>query len=482
MDARRTKSKEFDAVVVGSGPNGLAAAVTLARAKLSVLVLEANDTIGGAARSAELTLPGFIHDIGSAVHPLAVGSPFFRGFPLQDYGLEWIHPEIPLAHPLGQADAVSLWRSLTETADAIGADGAAYTRLMSPLVENWWALAGEFLQPMIHLPRNPLALAHFGLRAIQPAQWLARRFSTEPARALFAGLAAHSFLPLSALASAAFGLVLGAAGHAVGWPFPRGGAQRISSALAGYLQSLGGTIETGRRIATLAELPHSHALLLDITPRAFLAMAGDSLPHRYRRKLERFRYGPGVFKIDYALSDPIPWLADECRRAGTVHVGGTSAEIAASEYTVARRHAAAPQPFVLLAQPTVSDSSRAPAGKHVAWAYCHVPSGSTTDLTGAIEDQIERFAPGFRDCILARHITNSADLERRNANLIGGAVNGGSLDLWQLIARPVLSRQPYRTPLPGVYLCSASTPPGGGVHGMCGYRAARLVLREIFHH
>jgi phytoene dehydrogenase-like protein len=472
------KPGEFDAVVVGSGPNGLAAAVTLARAKLSVLVLEANRTIGGAAHSTELTLPGFVHDVGSAVHPMAVGSPFFRRLPLRDYGLEWIHPDIPLSHPLGGADAVSLRRSLSETIEAIGVDGATYKQLMNPLVENWWALADEFLQPMLHLPRNPLALARFGLRAIQPAQWLAGRFSTEPARALFAGLAAHSFLPLTALASAAFGLVLGAAGHVVGWPFPRGGAQKISDALAGYLQSLGGKIETGKRIATLGELPRSRALLLDITPRAFLTLAGGALPQRYRSKLERFRYGPGVFKIDYALSDPIPWRAEECRRAGTVHVGGSISEIAASEDIVARRHA--PKPFVLLAQPTVSDSSRAPAGSHIAWAYCHTPNGSVSDLTGPVEDQIERFAPGFRDCVLARHKMNSADLERRNANLVGGAVNGGSLDLWQLLARPILSPQPYRTPLSGVYLCSASTPPGGGVHGMCGYNAAQLALREIF--
>ncbi len=476
----QTRHDEFDAIVVGSGPNGLAAAVTLARASLSVLVLEARETIGGGTRSMELTLPGFMHDVCSAVHPMAVGSPFFRSLPLHEHGLEWIHPEIPLAHPLGGDRAVLLHRSLAETVKAIGSDGARYEALLKPLVENWWELAREFLQPMLHLPRNPIAFARFGSHAIQPAQWLASRFSQEPARALFAGLAGHSFLPLNAPASAAFGLVLGAAGHAVGWPFPRGGAQKIADALAGYLQSLGGKIETGRVVENLSELPRARAVFLDIAPKVFLKIAGNTLPTQYRRVLERFPYGPGIFKVDYALSDPIPWSAPECRRAGTVHVGGTSAEIAAAEETVARKHAPAPRPFVLLAQPTVSDPTRAPSGKHVAWAYCHAPGGSLSDLTDPIEDQIERFAPGFRDCILARHIMNCADLERHNANLVGGAVNGGSLDVWHLLARPVLSPNPYRTPLPGVYLCSASTPPGGGVHGMCGYHAARSALRNLF--
>ena len=480
MDPLRGKQTHFDAVVVGSGPNGLAAAVTLARAKLSVLVLEASESIGGGTRSMELTLPGFIHDVCSAVHPLAVGSPFFRNLPLHDHGLEWIHPEIPLAHPLGGGGSVSLRRSLAETARLLENDGPAYSALMQPLVDNWWGLAREFLQPMIHLPRDPLAFIRFGLRAIQPAQWLARRFSGEPARALFAGLAGHSFLPLSAPASAAFGLVLGAAGHAVGWPFPRGGAQKIANALASYLKSLGGHIETARPVVSLSDLPGSRAVFLDLTPRAVLKLAGNTLPPRYRHALERFPYGSGIFKIDYALSAPIPWSAEECRQAGTVHVGGTSAEIAAAEDTVARKRSIALKPFVLLAQPTLSDPSRAPTGKHVAWAYCHAPSGSIDDLTEHIETQIERFAPGFRDCILARHTMNSVALERHNPNLIGGAVNGGSLDMKHLLVRPVLSLNPYRTPLRGVYLCSASTPPGGGVHGMCGYHAAQWALKEVF--
>jgi phytoene dehydrogenase-like protein len=480
MNPLSRKQTDFDAVVVGSGPNGLAAAVTLARAKLSVLVLEASESIGGGTRSMELTLPGFIHDVCSAVHPLAVGSPFFRDLPLHDHGLEWIHPEIPLAHPLGGGGGVSLRRTLAETATLLGKDGPAYSALMQPLVDNWWGLAREFLQPMIHLPRDPLAFIRFGLRAIQPAQWLARRFSGEPARALFAGLAGHSFLPLSAPASAAFGLVLGAAGHAVGWPFPRGGAQKIANALASYLKSLGGHIETARPVVSLSDLPGSRAVFLDLTPRAVLKLAGNTLPPRYRHALERFPYGSGIFKIDYALSAPIPWSAEECRQAGTVHVGGTSAEIAAAEDTVARKRSIALKPFVLLAQPTLSDPSRAPTGKHVAWAYCHAPSGSIDDLTEHIETQIERFAPGFRDCILARHTMNSVALERHNPNLIGGAVNGGSLDMKHLLVRPVLSLNPYRTPLRGVYLCSASTPPGGGVHGMCGYHAAQWALKEVF--
>jgi phytoene dehydrogenase-like protein len=480
MDPLRAKQTDFDAIIVGSGPNGLAAAVTLARAQLSVLVLEASESIGGGTRSMELTLPGFTHDVCSAVHPLAVGSPFFRDLPLGDHGLEWIHPEIPLAHPLGGDSSVSLRRSLAETAALIGKDGAAYRALMEPLVDDWWGLAREFLQPMIHLPRNPFALIRFGLRAIQPAQWLARCFSDEPARALFAGLAGHSFLSLSAPASAAFGLVLGAAGHAVGWPFPRGGAQKIANALASYLQSVGGQIEVGRRVTRLSDLPSSRAVLLDLTPRALLTLTGNILPPRYRQALERFPYGSGIFKVDYALSAPIPWSAKECRQAGTVHVGGTAAEIAAAEDTVARKRWIAPNPFVLLAQPTLSDPSRAPTGKHVAWAYCHTPSGSVTDMTENIETQIERFAPGFRDCILARHTMNCVALEHHNPNLIGGAVNGGSLDLRHLLVRPVLSANPYRTPLRGVYLCSASTPPGGGVHGMCGYHAARWALQEVF--
>ncbi len=471
---------EYDAVVVGSGPNGLAAAITLAQAGCSVLVLEANSSIGGAARSAELTRPGFVHDLGSAIHPLAFGSPFFRTLPLQRHGLEWIQPPIALAHPLDGGSAACLRQDLQEINESLGKDGAAWRRLMQPLVRDWEKLSAEFLQPMLHLPKHPLALARFGLPALAPAGALAKFcFREAPARALFAGIAAHSFLPLEAIASAAFGLVLGAAGHAVGWPLPRGGAQSISDALAAHLRGLGGEIETGRRIENLAQLPAARAVLFDITCWQFARLAAEQLPDRYRRRLEDFRHAPGVFKIDYALSGPVPWLAEECRAAGTLHLGGTLEEIAASEREVAcGRHAE--KPFVLVAQQSLFDRTRAPGNQETLWAYCHVPYGSERNMTEAIERQLERFAPGFRDGVLARHRSTASALERSNANLVGGDINGGAADLWQLLARPVVSPAPYRTPRRGFYLCSSSTPPGGGVHGMCGYHAARTALRDIF--
>ena len=464
---------DYDAVVVGSGPNGLAAAVTLAQAGCSVLLLEANHSLGGGARSAELTLPGFLHDICSAVHPLGIGSPFFKTLPLARFGLNWIQPAIPLAHPLDDGVA-SLRRDVTETADLLGED--LYAQLLRPLVRDWEKLAPEFLQPMLHLPRYPFALARFGLKAVRPAKSF---FRGELARALFAGISAHSFLPLEAAASAAFGFVLAMAAHAVGWPIPRGGSQSITNALANYLRELGGKIETDRRVQNLQDLPKARALLFDTSVWDFARIARDQLPSRYRKKLERFRRGPGVFKIDYALSSAIPWRAEECRRAGTVHVGGTMEEIAASERAVANGEHPE-RPFILVAQQSLFDDSRAPRGQHTLWAYCHVPNKSSVDMSERIERQIERFAPGFRDCILARHSTNTAALEKSNANLSGGDINGGAADLMQLIARPVLSATPYRTPLPGVFLCSASTPPGGGVHGMCGYHAARVALRDVF--
>jgi phytoene dehydrogenase-like protein len=481
---------EYDAVVVGSGPNGLAAGITLARAGLSVLVLEANSSIGGGARSAELTLPGFVHDVCSAVHPLAAGSPFFKTLPLERFGLDWIQPEIPLAHPLDDGTAACLQRDVDLTAGSFGDDARSYQNLMAPLARDWEKLAPEFLQPILHLPRYPFALGCFGIRAICPATWLTRiLFKNESTRALFAGIAAHSFLPLESPGSSAFGLVLGAAGHAVGWPIPRGGSQSISNALAKYLIELGGKIEIDRRIQNLDQLPKSRVTLFDTTVWQFLRIAGDRLPNRYRRRVEDFKHAPGIFKIDYALSSPIPWKADVCRRAGTIHLGGTIDEIASAEREIARGKIPE-RPFALVAQQSLFDESRAPRGQHTLWAYCHVPfdcsprrvrpAADKIDMSERIESQIERFAPGFRDCILARHKASAVDLEKSNPNLAGGDISGGAVNVAQLIARPVLSPTPYRTPLRGVYLCSSSTPPGGGVHGMCGYHAARAALRDIF--
>jgi len=473
-------SAKCDALVVGSGPNGLAAAITLARAGCAVRVLEANATIGGGARSAELTLPGFVHDVCSAIHPLAIGSPFFGTLPLERFGLEWIQPPVALAHPLDDGSAACLDQDFDRTADSLGKDGRAWRQLFHALARDWEKLAAEFLQPMLHLPRHPLGLARFGLAALAPASALARfRFGQARARALFAGIAAHSFLPLEAPASAAFGLVLGAAGHAVGWPLPRGGSQMIAQALAGYLRELGGEIQTNCRVENLAQLPETRATLFDTTCWQFARIAADRLPDGYRKRLTRFRHAPGVFKMDYALSEPVPWRADACRSAGTLHLGGNLEEIARSERSVAEGEHPE-RPFVLVAQQSLFDLSRAPQDRHTLWAYCHVPHGSARDMKEAIENQIERFAPGFRDCVLARHSLGTAGLERSNPNLIGGDINGGAANLWQLIARPVMSPRPYRTPLRGIYLCSSSTPPGGGVHGMCGYHAARTALRDIF--
>jgi phytoene dehydrogenase-like protein len=470
----------YDAVVVGAGPNGLAAAIRLAQAKLSVLVLEANEILGGAARSAELTLPGFIHDVCSAIHPLGAGSPFFRTLPLEHYGLHWIQPPLPLVHPLDEKQAAVLHRSVADTAAGFGAARRSYERLMQPFVEHWEILAEEFLQPLLHLPRHPLLLGRFGLKGLRSAVSLARgHLEDSAAQALFAGLAAHSFLPLEARGSAAFGLVLGILGHSVGWPLPRGGSQEIANALAAHLRTLGGEIATRTKVETIDQLPLSSVVMFDVTPLQLLLIAGHKLPSSYSSRLGRYRYGPGVFKLDYALSGPIPWRAEVCARTATVHLGGTLQEIALSEREVNRgRHAE--RPFIILAQPSLFDPTRAPSGKHTAWAYCHVPNGSTLDMTEAIERQVERFAPGFRDCVLARHIMNCAELERRNANLVGGDISGGAADLWQLLARPVLSPVPYRLPVPGLYLCSSSTPPGGGVHGMCGFHAAEVALRDCF--
>jgi phytoene dehydrogenase-like protein len=469
------ETDRYDAVVVGSGPNGLSAAIELTRAGRSVIVFEAQDTIGGGARTAELTLPGFRHDVCSAVHPMAVASPFFQPLPLREHGLEWIHPGVPLAHPLEDGTAAVLDRSIEKTAETLGRDRQRYARWIQPFVERWDWLVRDAMGPL-GWPRHPFTLARFGLRAIRSATSLARgAFRGEPARALFAGLAGHSVLPLEKPVSAAIGLMLGIAGHAGGWPMPRGGAQALSDALAAHLTSLGGVIETGVRVSSLRELPSAGPVLFDVGPHELSRIAGDSLPPGYRRRLERYRYGFGVFKLDWALSEPIPWRAKACRGAGTVHLGGTLQEIAASERACAAgRHAE--RPYVLVCQPSLFDSSRAPAGQHTGWAYCHVPNGSTKDMTESIERQLERFAPGFRDLILERHRIDSGWLEHYNPNCVGGDVIGGTADLGQLFFRPMARAVPYRTPNPRILLCSASTPPGGGVHGLCGYYAARAAL------
>jgi phytoene dehydrogenase-like protein len=470
-----------DALVVGSGPNGLAAAVALAQAGLRVRVLEAQPTIGGGTRSAELTEPGFVHDVCSAVQALVSLSPFLRTLPLADHGLELVAPAAPFAHPFDDGTAVTIERSVRATADSLGAaDGRAYVDLFEPFVAAAQQLMEGLLAPLG--PSSMLRMVRFGPHAVRSAAGLARgQFQDERTRAAFAGAAAHSMVPLEFLATAGYGLGLTVSAHAGGWPVARGGSQQVADAMASLLRSLGGAIETGVRVDSLAQLPPARAVLLDVTPRQFIRIAGDRMPAAYRHRLERYRYGPAVFKMDWAMRDPVPWRAAGCRRAGTIHLGGTLDEIAASERD-SWNGRVSQRPYVLLVQPTLFDPSRAPAGRHTLWAYCHVPHGCPEDMSRAIEDQIERFAPGFRDCIIARSAKGPAEMERNNANLVGGDIAGGAADLEQLFMRPVLSLNPYRTAIPGVYLCSSSTPPGVGVHGMCGYFAARAALKALGGH
>ncbi|MGH2428750.1 MAG: phytoene desaturase family protein [Candidatus Limnocylindria bacterium] len=470
----------LDALVVGAGPNGLAAAIALARAGRSVRVIEARDTVGGGCRTAELTLPGVQHDVCSAIHPLGRSSPFFRELPLERHGLEWIEPPVQIAHPLDDGSAAVVRRDIATTTASFAdpRDAARYERWIGPMARDWEVIVRELLGPIRPLAplRHPLALARFGLPALLPGMALARAFRSPAARALIAGCAAHSFLPLSAPISAGFGLALLVSAHAVGWPIPRGGSQRIADALASVLRELGGEIETGRTVASLRELPAYGAALLDLTPRQVLALAGDRLRGGYAAQLRRYRYGPATFKLDLVLDGPIPWRNPEVGLAGTVHLGGTAEEVATSERAVGHGRVS-DRPFVLLSQPGSFDSTRAPKGRHVVWSYCHVPNGWTGDATERIERQIERFAPGFRDRIVARHVMMPADLEAYNANYVGGDINGGLMHWAQFLTRPALRWDPYSTPDARIFICSASTPPGGGVHGLCGWHAARSALR-----
>lgn len=474
----QSTSTSYDAIVVGSGPNGLAAAIRLAQEHLSVKVFEASDTVGGGMRTQELIRKGFHHDICSAIHPMAAASPFFNKLSLEKYGLKWIHPVHPAAHPLDDEPAVILYNDIYETAFHLNEDEKIYHNIVEPIVENWDDLASDFLGPL-RLPGHPLKLASFGLKGLQPASMFKKRFKTNRAKALFAGLAAHSILPLNSVATSAIALVFYGAAHTKGWPMAAGGSQHIANAMASCFKSLGGEIETGYEVKNLSQLPSSKAVLFDVTPKQAARIAGNLFSDSYKRKLRKFRPGSGVFKIDYILREPVPWKDPECRRAGTVHLGGTFDEIAESE-KIMSKGGHPEKPFVLVAQQSLFDDTRTPGTGHTLWAYCHVPNGSTEDMTEAIENQVERFAPGFRDVIDEKRTMNCSDLESYNANYIGGDINGGRQDIRQLFSRPVNFINPYATPAKGIYFCSSSTPPGGGVHGMCGYHAANLALKTEF--
>lgn len=469
---------EYDAVVIGSGPNGLAAAITLQKHGLSVLLLEGKDQTGGGMRSQELTLPGFVHDVCSAIHPMANLSPFFKSLPLKDFGLELIQPGFAAAHPFDDGTAGLLSESLLNTANGLGADRQAYLSFMETVVADLPKLLPELMSPF-PMPRYPFALAGFGLKALPPASWNVRRFQTKQARGLWAGMAAHAIQPLENSITSAIGIMLMAAAHVSGWPVPKGGSQSIADALSSYFLSLGGEIETGFHVSSLKQLPSAKALLFDVTPRQLVAIAGEKFSSSYIARLNNYRYGMGVFKVDWALDEPVPFANIPTRQAGTVHLGNTFEEIAYSE-KITSLGKQSEKPFVLFAQPSVFDSSRAPQGKHTAWAYCHVPNGSVQDMTNAIESQVERFAPGFRDRIIGKHTMNSMQMESYNPNYIGGDINGGIQDIWQHFSRPVMSVSPYRTSAKGIYICSSSTPPGGGVHGMCGHQAASRAIQDLF--
>jgi phytoene dehydrogenase-like protein len=472
------QKKDFDAIVVGAGPNGLAAAIRLQQEGLSVLLIEAKSTVGGGMRTAELTLPGFKHDVCSAIHPMAAMSPFFKRLPLHKFGLEYIEPPVAAAHPFDDGQAAILSKSIEETALSLNIDKEKWDRSIRPLVINWPLIENDLLASL-RFPKHPVAFTQFGLQAIQSATQYAKRFQSKEAKGLWAGLAAHSILPLSYSATSAIALVLTIAAHSVGWPLPKGGSQSIANALAAYFISLGGKVQTNFYVRSLKDLPSSHAVLFDVGPKQLLQIAGHQFSSLYKWQLKRYRYGMGVFKVDWALDAPIPFASEECRRAGTVHIGNTIEEINENE-TAAWKGKHVDKPFVLLAQQSLFDNTRAPQGKHTAWAYCHVPNGSEKDMTEEIEKQVERFAPGFRERIIGRHVMNTKQLEDYNANYRGGDIIGGAANLSQVFARPALRYSPYRTSAKGIYICSASTPPGGGVHGMSGFHAANRALRDLF--